>query len=291
MARPKKKGVEYFPHDCLSGQTIFILEQQFGNDGYAFWFKLLEIIGTKEGHFIDCENIADFQFLVAKTRLTPEKVFEILGLLAGLDAIDAELWTKKIIFSNGFLSRISDVYVHRRQELPVKPSIEREKRSQPVVSGSESTQSKGKERKEKKTITDVIGASGEADLQRALKVEYEKLLEENTGKDVREVYKAIKQFIEEKNPSFAEPFVDAWNIFAPNNNLDPINSISADRRNKIRIRVREPEFNFFKILSSIRQNAFYRGENDREWKVTFNYVIESQKKYISIIEKFRENRT
>ncbi len=69
MARPKKKGVDYFPHDCVTGKTIFILEQKYGNDGYAFWFKLLEFLGTKEGHYLDCHNIEDIEFLQAKTHL------------------------------------------------------------------------------------------------------------------------------------------------------------------------------------------------------------------------------
>ena len=51
MTRPMKKGVDYFPHACVHGQTMFILEQRWGNDGYAFWFKLLEMLGTTEGHF------------------------------------------------------------------------------------------------------------------------------------------------------------------------------------------------------------------------------------------------
>ena len=45
MARPRKQTVDYFPHYCKCGRTIFILENRFGNDGYAFWFKLLEILG------------------------------------------------------------------------------------------------------------------------------------------------------------------------------------------------------------------------------------------------------
>ena len=56
MARPKKQKVEYFPHFVMSGRTIFILENTYGNDGYAFWFKLLELLGDTEGHYYECEN-------------------------------------------------------------------------------------------------------------------------------------------------------------------------------------------------------------------------------------------
>lgn len=123
MARPKKKGVDYFPHDCITGKTIFILEQKFQNDGYAFWFKLLEFLGTKEGHFLDCNDSEDMEFLQAKTKLSEVIVFEILDLLAKVQAIDRELWTKKIVWSQRFVDGVADVYVNRRVEKPSKPNF------------------------------------------------------------------------------------------------------------------------------------------------------------------------
>jgi uncharacterized protein DUF4373 len=123
MARPKKKGVDYFPHDCVSGKTIFILEQKFGNDGYAFWFKLLEYLGTKDGHYLDCNDIEDMEFLQAKTKLDGEIVCKILDLLANLKAIDAELWQKKIVWSQRFVDGVAVVYTNRKIETPRRPDF------------------------------------------------------------------------------------------------------------------------------------------------------------------------
>lgn len=123
MARPKKKGVDYFPHDCITGKTIFILEQKFGNDGYAFWFKLLEFIGTKEGHYLDCNDPEDMEFLQAKTHLSGVIICSILDLLSNMRAIDRELWEKKIVWSQKFVDNISDVYLNRRIETPRRPSF------------------------------------------------------------------------------------------------------------------------------------------------------------------------
>lgn len=154
MARPKKKGVDYFPHDCITGKTIFILEQKFGNDGYALWFKLLEYLGTKEGHFLDCSDLEDMEFLQAKTRLDGETICRILDLCANLNAIDRELWNRKIVWSQRFVDGISDVYVNRRVETPSKPSNYTVSTvlnpAKPAFSGtptSKSTQSKVKESK------------------------------------------------------------------------------------------------------------------------------------------------
>lgn len=158
MARPKKKGVDYFPHDCTTGKTIFILEQKFGNDGYAFWFKLLEFLGTKEGHYLDCNDIEDMEFLQAKTRLSEVIVLEILDLLAKVQAIDRELWAKKIVWSQRFVDGVADVYVNRRIEKPPKPNNyivstvdNPAQASFSVQPTSKSTQSKVKESKVKES--------------------------------------------------------------------------------------------------------------------------------------------
>lgn len=71
--KTEKQTVDYFPHFVKGGRTIFILENKFGNDGYAFWFKLLEILGESEGHFYDCSNASNWEYLLAKTRVTEER--------------------------------------------------------------------------------------------------------------------------------------------------------------------------------------------------------------------------
>ena len=138
MARPRKETVDYFPHDCKHGKTMFILEQRYGNDGYAFWFKLLEILGSTNGHFLKIESDADTEFLAAVTKITAEQCIEILDLLAKLGAINAELWAQKYVWSDNFVDRLSDVYRKRESETPLPPV-------ETPVSGVENPQSKLKE--------------------------------------------------------------------------------------------------------------------------------------------------
>lgn len=113
MARPTKETVDYFPHYCISGKTLFIIENQFGNDGYCFWFKLLELLGRSPKHFYDCNNPSAVEFMSALTRLMPTLCIQILDKLALLQAIDSELWEKRIIFSENFVSGIEDAYNRR----------------------------------------------------------------------------------------------------------------------------------------------------------------------------------
>lgn len=145
MPRPKSQTVDYFPHDCNHRKTMFIIEETWGNDGYAFWFKLLEMIGATEGHFIDCRNPATWRFLQAKTHLSEDTCRSMLDMLAELESIDPELWKQNIIWSQHFVDRISNVYANRRVETPTKPDNYRQESHGVDVSTEESTQSRVKE--------------------------------------------------------------------------------------------------------------------------------------------------
>ena len=140
MARPQKQTVDYFPHYCKHGKTMFILEQKYGNDGYAFWFKLLEMLGSADGHYLKLENPADWEYLTAITRLTGETCEEILTLLAKLEAIDAEAWKKKIVWIDNFIENVKDAYRNRVAEIPGKPDCLRKKTTNSRVSDARNTQ-------------------------------------------------------------------------------------------------------------------------------------------------------
>lgn len=124
MARPKKSTVDYFPHDTSHGSTMQILESRWGNDGYSFWFKLLELLGNHDNHYIDCRKPAEWEFLTAKTRLDDETAGSILQMLAKLEAIDSLLWMgHRVIFCPNFLSRIEDAYRKRKDSFPTPEKV------------------------------------------------------------------------------------------------------------------------------------------------------------------------
>jgi hypothetical protein len=154
LARPKKQTVDYYPHIVKSGKTLFILETHWGNDGYAFFHKLLETLCSTAGHVIDYGNPAEREFLLAKTRVNEETASAILDKLAELGKIDPELWAEKRIWYQNLVDNIKDAYKKRLDDLPQKPSLRNQK--PPVnefpatetpserVSGDGSTESKVK---------------------------------------------------------------------------------------------------------------------------------------------------
>ena len=151
MARPIKNTVDYFPHIIKNGKTIFILESKFGNDGYAFWFKLLELLGSSDNHVYDYNNLADWEFLIAKTKVSEEKAHNILQTLADVGAIDSELLEKKMIWCENFIKGIDVVYRNRRQETPKKPVITRRNPTADVVSTLDNPQSIVEDSREEKS--------------------------------------------------------------------------------------------------------------------------------------------
>lgn len=119
--RPPKTTVDYFSHDCKHGKTIFVLEQLYGNDGFAFWYKLLELLGDTPGHAYNFNNPEGWQYLLAYTKVSEEKAILILNTLLSLNKIDKGLYNTKIIWCQNFVNRLAGIYEKRDTPLPLKP--------------------------------------------------------------------------------------------------------------------------------------------------------------------------
>ena len=123
MGRRGKVKVDYFPHVTQTGMTIDILQSRWGNDGYAFWFKLLELLGNAQGFCYHCNSAPEWEYLLARTRVTAEVATAILDKLAEIEAIDAELWGEKWVWSDNFVAGVAPAFEKRKGELPQKPDF------------------------------------------------------------------------------------------------------------------------------------------------------------------------
>jgi hypothetical protein len=156
MARLKRDVVSYFPHDASSsdGDTLTIIEGQFGDKGYVFWFKLLERLCLTDGHAIYCNNSVKWQLLLVKLHVTEELGISILNRLADLDAIDKQLWTERVIWSQHLVDNVTDAYTNRKRLPPKRPLVSPSNRittDSNAITTDESTQSKLKETKVNKS--------------------------------------------------------------------------------------------------------------------------------------------
>lgn len=196
MARPSKCTVDYFPHYCDHGKTIFTIESIYGNDGYCFWFKLLEILGKSNQHYYDLNKKENVHYLCARTKMEEEKVFKILDLLADLEAIDSKLWKKRIIWSQNFVEGVKDAYRNRIVDVPNKPGNN-------TVSDVRKPQSKVKEIKEKYFNEFWELYPKKVDKQKS-KQKYLSDTFKLTEKKHREIMKGLKRYIEYWNQNGTE---------------------------------------------------------------------------------------
>ncbi len=149
MGRGPKTGVDYFSHDVLAAlkPTLFTVQNSYGNDGYAFWFKLWEFIGTQEGLFADfsTQKQKDWRYFLSIARVDEEKAEAILKLLTELDAIDKDLWLNhRIVWSDNFRDRVASVFTKRGTPVPDKPSFgEAKKEDESSKEESPAPQKKG----------------------------------------------------------------------------------------------------------------------------------------------------
>ena len=127
MARKGKVKVDYFPHVTHTGKTIAILEARWGNDGYAFWFKLLELLGDSDDFSFNCNQPEGWEYMLSRAHVTEATATAILDKLSEIGAIDADLWSRKIIWSDNFVNNLEPVFDRRKTEAPRKPAARKNK--------------------------------------------------------------------------------------------------------------------------------------------------------------------
>jgi len=259
MAKTSKQ-IEYFSHDVKRGKTIFMLEKRYGNNGYALWFKLLEFLGGKDNHFINLNNESEFLTFCDYVNLEKDKTLEILELLATTETIDAELFNSKIIWCQNFVDRLSGLYKKRHEEIPVRPM--------PTlclpIAHPMPTHSPG--------IAHPL-------LDKAKEIKA-KEIKENKSKENESKKNEIV------STSIYDEFMKTWNV-ETSDSFSKIVKLSNSRLDKIRTRLKEDKdfLVHFKIAcQKASQNSFLSGNNERNWRLSFDFLIENDTNYLKILE-------
>jgi hypothetical protein len=116
MARPQRNTVDYFPHILGEGKKMFYIEQKYGNDGYATWYKILEKLGGTENHFLNLNKEEEVMFLASKCRVEESMLILIIEDLVKIGVFDKDLWDSKVIWCQQFVDSISDAYKKRNNK-------------------------------------------------------------------------------------------------------------------------------------------------------------------------------
>lgn len=109
----------------------------------------------------------------------------------------------------------------------------------------------------------------------------------NNEKELKQSYSflsknflSVCEFVEKHRPSFPEPYVDLWNLFAKEVNKSTIRELTDARRKKLLCRIREPDFDFVTILNKARDSNLLRLNG---W-FGFDWITKNQENYLKVLE-------
>ncbi|MDU4960178.1 MAG: DUF4373 domain-containing protein [Sporomusaceae bacterium] len=163
MARPTKEGMDYFPHDtdASNDEKIEALRALYGNDGYAFYFILLERIYRVPNAEMDVSKPAVLAALIAKIGVSREKFEKMLDTAFDLECLDRDIYEQsQILTSHGIKKRAREVQKLRDKWRKAKVNTEEKPtgipaenteencEENPAENGQLTGESKGKESKE-----------------------------------------------------------------------------------------------------------------------------------------------
>ncbi len=105
MARPRKKGLDYFPLgiDFFSVIKVRILKSRFGVDGIAIYLYLLCEI-YKNGYYIHLDE--DFEYIMSDDlNMSSDKVKQVLKFLLERSLFDNKLFQSDTILTSAGIQR------------------------------------------------------------------------------------------------------------------------------------------------------------------------------------------
>lgn len=200
MARPQKEGLDYFSHDtdAVNDEKIEALRALYGNDGYAFFFILLERIYRVPDAELDVSDAETLQILARKVSVTEEKFQEMLKTAIKRGCFNKEAFEKRgVLTSNGIKKRASVVIEKREVMRSRYQKAKLDSISSPISDAEtipETPQSKVKESKEKNSKIDNSSISKDTTIK-------------------KNIYTLFEQEIGMLTPMIAEQLKDAESVF------------------------------------------------------------------------------
>lgn len=232
MGRPRKQTVDYFPHFVSTdSRTRFILEQSWGNNGYAFWFKLIELLCRSEGHYYDLSEAANRKYLEALVKVDTDTATAILDVLADLGSIDRDLWEeRKVVWCQSLVDNLQDVYSKRTVSAPTRPFTEGQPEEEPEPEPEPPARKRGRPPKP----------------------------QEGGQSSQRGMCDEIAALYNEICVSFPR-----------------LRSLSEARRKAIKARLSNGYTveSFKELFQKAEDSSFLKGQNDRNWQATFDWLI------------------
>lgn len=154
MPRPPKEGLDYFPHDTYAAydDKIQMLRAVHGNNGYAFYFLLLERIYRSTRQEIDISKTETRQLLAKSVEITVQEFEQILKTALEFGCFDKQKFAEEGLLTSDGIKKRASIVLEKRKNM--RNSYQRSKNKdsageKEAETGPENPQSKGKESTEK----------------------------------------------------------------------------------------------------------------------------------------------
>lgn len=161
MARPLKTGMDYFPHDtdASSDEKVEALRAIYGNDGYAFFFILLERIYRTAGAELSISDAETRQILSRKVAVTEQKFDEMLQTALRWGCFDGVAFSENGVLTSPGIKRRAQAIQEKRSKMRVRytegrgiSAAETREETPPETGVSAEFHFTREQRKEKKSI-------------------------------------------------------------------------------------------------------------------------------------------
>lgn len=263
--------MKYYLHDCNSfnDDKISELFLKFGYEGLGLFYTILERIGSQE---------KPIKTLVLKSQLQVgrrlEKCWMFMEEIKLISSNNGETFNERIL-------SYSETYRVKKEKNREK--ISEWRKNQTVtenVTSYELFSNPSKVNESKVKVNNKANAFVADAATKVSKVDYEKLLEQQEGKELKEVVMAMKEFLLKK-PTFFDPYMDYWNIAVEGSSIPKVKSGNDSRVRKLKTRISESDFDFVEIIKIIKSNTKLKTESP--W-FGFDWVFENQTNYVKILE-------
>lgn len=260
-----KDRIRFFSHDVDMRNDLKIrgLRRQFGNDGYAVWCYLLEVLTDSEELCINFSDMADL--LSADFDVEPDTLRAIVGYCQGVGLLQRE---GDMIFSKRHRERITGVITKARELSEARSAAGK----------------KGMQKRWGKNNPSVTNSN-------------KPVTTDNEEEESREDKTRGDKTRKEKNVEYpCAEVVKLWNDLCPS--LPKVMKLSDARRNKVKARLKEwggddPQ----KMIASaralferIQSSDFLTGRGGKTWKATFDWVFDSRSNWIKVMEGNYDNQ-
>ncbi|OMF54706.1 hypothetical protein BK138_16255 [Paenibacillus rhizosphaerae] len=214
MARPRKEGMDYFPHDtdAVNDTKIEALRMLYGNDGYAFYFILLELIYRQPNFELDVSDAETIQILARKVEVTPEKFNNMLQTAIKRECFDASAYHERCVLTSEGVKKRSKVVTDKREKMRTKSSNDAENELLPdscevsdAETGEESTQSKSKSKRKVKE-KEKINKTQYAEFVTLTQEEYDKLVSSHGEGKTKRMIEVLDNYKGAKNKKYASDY-------------------------------------------------------------------------------------